>query len=79
MMPTLTHDAEADAVYVRLAEGRVERTVPLDDLRLVDYAADSSVIGVELLDVSDGVDLRGLPSAEVIAQLLPDEVRVLAS
>jgi len=78
MNPSVTHDEDADAIYVRLSDAQVTRTVPLDDLRLVDYAADGSPIGVELLDVSDGVDLQGVPAAEVVARLLPQGIRVLA-
>lgn len=66
----VTYDREVDAIYVRLSEQSCDHTIPLDDRRLVDYGADGSVVGVELLDVHDGVDLAGVPEPAVIARLL---------
>lgn len=39
----------------------------LDEYRRVDYGENRRPMGVELLDVSLGVDLQGLPDAEPIA------------
>lgn len=67
------HDPVADAVYVRLdpdVAGRRFRTRRLDARRLVDVAADGTVLGVELLDISSGVDLAGLPVADEIGAAL---------
>ena len=67
------HDRIADAVYVCLdpdVRGRRLRTTRLDSRRLVDTAADGTVLGVELLDVSLGVDLSGLPAADLIGAAL---------
>jgi uncharacterized protein YuzE len=56
-IPHVRHDTESDAIYVRLNEGTAARTRALDDLRLVDVAEDGTIIGVEFLDVSGGIDL----------------------
>ena len=67
------HDPDADAVYVYLAsdpETRVADTRELDASRMVDYAADGSVIGIEFLWVSEGVLLDGVPRAAAVAQAL---------
>lgn len=63
----VSYDTEADAIYVRFREphGTV-RTESLDDLRLIDHD-DDGVIGVELLAVSRGLNLTGLPEADRIA------------
>ncbi|HEV2123360.1 MAG TPA: hypothetical protein VGW38_11380, partial [Chloroflexota bacterium] len=45
-------------------------TRELDSRRLIDIAADGTVLQVELLDVSDGVDLTDLPEADAIAAAL---------
>ena len=64
----ITYDSTADAIYIYLTdagpEGRAARTVPIDDARMVDYDAAGIVLGVELLGVSHGVDLEGLPEKE---------------
>lgn len=63
-------DQDADALYVRLLQGNVARTISLDDHRLVDVGDDGSVLGVEFIDVSGGIDLElpGFP-AETTARL----------
>ncbi|HEY3078909.1 MAG TPA: DUF2283 domain-containing protein [Chloroflexota bacterium] len=68
--PEVRHDPEADALYVRFAAAPVARTAPLDDDRIVDYAADGSVVGVELLSVSHGSDIAGLPHAAAVERAL---------
>lgn len=64
------HDAEADAIYVRLALGASARTKYLDDLRLVDLDGSGAAIGVEFLHVSGGIDLSGVPSRETVERLI---------
>lgn len=65
------YDSESDAIYVTLRQpdGSVE-TEFIDDARYVDYDAAGNVVGVELLGVSQGIDLEGLPEAEKIAEAL---------
>jgi len=63
----VSYDTEADAIYVRFREPRGSvRTESIDDLRMVDRD-DEGVIGVELLAVSRGLNLTGLPEADRIA------------
>lgn len=74
------HDPEADAVYIRLSDEPYAYGEDLDRERRIDYAADGTLIGVELLCVSTGVDLHDLPRAEEIAKLLAKHrIKVLAS
>jgi uncharacterized protein YuzE len=63
----VNHDPVADAIWVILARGEYIETRELDDRRRIDLAKDGSVLRVELLDVSDGVDVSGLPRAAEIA------------
>jgi uncharacterized protein YuzE len=63
-------DAEADALYVYLSDGPLVRTQIIDDGRMVDWAADGQVVGLEFLDVSHGIDLRGVPCAERVPDML---------
>jgi uncharacterized protein YuzE len=45
-------DTEADALYVRLGQGKVERTVELDDLSHVDLDMASRPIGLEIVGLA---------------------------
>ncbi len=64
------HDPEADAVYITLSEQPYSFGEDLGPERRIDYAADGTPIGVELLAVSHGVDLDELPHRDEIAALL---------
>lgn len=79
-MPRIEYSADADAAYVYFREGvSVAHTKNLDGVRLVDLDVNGEVIGVELLDVSEGVNLDGLPYPDIITVLLEQQqVRVFA-
>ncbi len=62
------YDRAADAAYFEFSSADPARQVKLDDSRVIDYAADGSVVGVEILLPSRGVNLVGLPRAAEIAR-----------
>jgi len=64
------YDREADAMYISLSDKPYAYTKSLDDMRYVDYAIDDTPIGIELLAISDGVDVRDLPNMKEIIHLL---------
>jgi hypothetical protein len=65
---------------VRLSDEQYAYGEELDPERRIDYAADGTPIGVELLCVSEGVDLRNLPENAEISKLLSrHRIKVLAS
>ncbi len=70
MLPEVTYDEHADALYVKFLDAPIARTHEVDDLRLVDHAASGEVVGVELLGVSDGIDLHDLPRAADLERLI---------
>jgi uncharacterized protein YuzE len=73
-----TFDREADAVYVKHSDQLYAFGEDIDHERRVDYAEDGTPIGIELLCVSEGVDLSNLPDAdEVTAALRQLGIRVL--
>lgn len=73
-MPRVTYNKGADAAYIYLREdAQIARTRNLDGVRLIDYAEDSEPVGIELLDVSEGVNLDDLPARDVIASLLEQQ------
>ena len=65
-----TYDSENDVLYVQFSDSEVERTVALDDLRLVDYDARGEPLGIEFIAASEGLDLSELPFADRIAPIL---------
>lgn len=72
-MLVLTYDTEGDAAYFAfktIADGEACRQRRLTRKTIVDLNEAGDPIGVELLWVSEGVDLRGAPRAEEIAAAL---------
>ena len=66
----LEYDPEADAIYNRLRQLPYAYNRELDDSRIIDYAVDQKPIGIELLNVSLGIDLNFLPEREAVGRLL---------
>jgi uncharacterized protein YuzE len=66
----VVYDAEADALYVRFSDQAVDKTVGLDDLRMIDYSTDGGVVGIEFIDVSGGIDLHDLPFGRKVEELI---------
>lgn len=69
--PLLEYDEAGDAAYVTFSDDEWHHQERLDDARAVNYSADGSVIGVELLSPSrKGVLLDGLPYRQDIARVM---------
>jgi uncharacterized protein YuzE len=67
----LEYDESVDAAYLQMSEASVERHVQLDDARGVDYAADGSLVGIEILSPRrNGVLLDGLPYPADVARVV---------
>ncbi len=60
------HDKAHDAAYFEFSPAAAARQVKLDNARIIDYGADGSVVGVEFISPSRGMDLRGVPGAAEI-------------
>jgi uncharacterized protein YuzE len=58
-----TFDREHDVADVEFSSADSARQIALDDATIVDYAADGSVVGVEFISPSRGVNLSGVPRA----------------
>ena len=75
----LEHDPDADAIYIHLRDLPYAFGEDLDHERRIDYAADGQPIGVELLCVSQGVNVDDLPEKEAITRLLEEHnIKVFA-
>ena len=71
----IEYDPEADALYIRLTRvdsqhGEVLHTRELDEQRRVDIGEADEVLGVEILWVSRGFSLAGLPNQREIGEAL---------
>ncbi len=66
----MTYDKEADAVYIYVTDAPYARGKKLDEQRRIDYDSDGDVHGIELFNVSYGVDLHNVPFAAKIGRLL---------
>ncbi len=64
------YDTNADCAYILINNLRHAYSKELDETRFIDYAEDGTVIGVELLYVSGGVDTSDLPYQSEIEKLL---------
>jgi uncharacterized protein YuzE len=67
------YDPDADAVFVTLREGvPFAFSIHLDFDRHIDFGPDEKPIRIELLGVSQGVDLTDLPYRAEVARALAD-------
>jgi uncharacterized protein YuzE len=66
-------DREANAAYVRVSDGEVNRTERLDANRLVDRDDAGRIVGIEFLTVQEGVDLTDLPNQGELERLFGTE------
>lgn len=64
------YDKNADCAYIRINDLPYDHSEEIDEIRFVDYAEDGTVIGIELLYVSGGVDTSDLPYESEIGKLL---------
>ncbi|MFH0847286.1 MAG: DUF2283 domain-containing protein [Chloroflexota bacterium] len=75
----IKYDAQADAVYIYLSDKPYAYGKDLDDSRHIDYAADGTPIGIELLCVKKGVNPEDLPEqAKIIRLLEQNRIKVFA-
>jgi len=67
----LEYDESVDAAYLTVNDAPWDHQVRLDDARAVNYAADGSVIGIEILSPRrKGVLLDGLPFRQDVARVM---------
>jgi uncharacterized protein YuzE len=69
----ITYDKEVDAVYIYVFDSAYAHGKKLDGQRRIDYDSDGDVRGIELLNVSHGVDLRAVPFQAKVARLLEEQ------
>ena len=58
----IRYDKIADALYMKISEGVVEKTIPVDERILADVDKDGNTLGIEMLEVSRQFPARGTES-----------------
>jgi uncharacterized protein YuzE len=67
----LEYDEAVDAAYLTVSDRAWDHQVRLDDARAINYAADGSVIGIEILSPRrKGVLLDGLPYGDDVVRVM---------
>lgn len=67
----LEYDEAVDAAYLTVSEAELHHRESLDDARGINYAADGSVVGIELLSPRrKGVMLDGLPYPDDVERVM---------
>ena len=69
---TLEYDKDVQAVYIQLRDLPYAFGKDLDNFRRIDFSADGQPVGVELLDVDQGVNTDGLPERNSIEDALAE-------
>lgn len=67
------YDDEADALSIEFegaGPGTAVRTEHIDEARLVDYDRNGELVAIEILEVSRGVELDGLPELDAVRAAL---------
>jgi uncharacterized protein YuzE len=68
---TIAYDKDADALYIRLLEGRFEcRTVRLTEDVTLDFSANERLVGIEVLGASRLFDTPESPNID-LENLIP--------
>jgi len=52
----IQYSQEADALYIRLKENKIEDTDEISEDFIIDYDVDGSVVGIEILSASEKAD-----------------------
>jgi uncharacterized protein YuzE len=60
MLIQTEYDQQADALYIRLREGKVVRTDEIDDMTFVDVDASGDALGIEVLHPARDVPTQAI-------------------
>ncbi len=60
----IQYDKIADAMYIRLRDGKIKGTVKFNDRMMIDVDQKGDAIGVELLDASLQLLVKGIKNFE---------------
>jgi uncharacterized protein YuzE len=49
----INYDKIADAIYFKISDGKMNKTIKMDDRLVADVDSDGKIVGIEMLDVSN--------------------------
>jgi uncharacterized protein YuzE len=70
------YDEDADALYVRLRDESVARSVVVDEGRVIDLAENGEPVGIEITGASASVSLSDLVDRFSLARYAPELARI---
>jgi uncharacterized protein YuzE len=56
----INYDKIADAIYLNMKVGKIQKTIKINDRLLVDIDKKGGIVGIEMLDVSSGQNAKFL-------------------
>lgn len=68
--PEADYNAESDILFIKFSDDPVARSGELGWWTIIDYGWDDSVLAVEFVNASRGIDPRDVPSWELIEPLI---------
>lgn len=65
----ITYDAQADALYIQLREGKFVRNQEVAEGVILDIGEDEALLGIEILEASSRLSREDLARIEVLMPL----------
>ena len=59
-MMKIRYSHEADALYIRFKDAKIADTDELTEDIIIDYDKDGNIVGIEVLDASQHVDVKNI-------------------
>ena len=60
----INYDKIADAIYFKMSESKIVKTIKMDDRLVADLDKDGNIVGIEMLDASNQLKERGVERLE---------------
>ncbi len=61
----ISHDKEADLMYIKFRNGEFVTNKKIDDFTIIDYDKDNNTLGIELISVSKRIPQKSLPELSI--------------
>lgn len=68
--PEAAYNIESDILFIKFSDDPVARTGELGWWTIIDYGWDGSVLAVEFVNASQGIDPRDLPNRDIIEPII---------
>jgi len=68
----IEYNPTTDSLYVTLTSNKVKYSRQLDKDRRIDYAEDGTPTGINIINVSKGINTDGLPREDDLKELMED-------